>query len=44
MTSNLEQNVSGILRINAAHFKHGEPGLHEKHEEHADPVVANTAV
>jgi len=44
MISNLEKNVSGVLHVNAAHFKHGEPGLHEEHEKHANPVVANTAI
>ena len=40
--SNLHKNVLGIFRINAAHFKHGEPGLHEEHEEHANAVMAIT--
>ena len=40
--SDLEKNVPGIFHINAAHFKHCEPGLHEEHEEHANAAVAKT--
>jgi len=36
--SNLHENVLGVFLINAAHFKHGEPGLHEEHKEHANAV------
>jgi hypothetical protein len=36
--SNLHKNVLGVFLINTAHFKHGEPGLHEEHEEHANAV------